>query len=118
VVLVILGTVAIVGVVVAGGLWLDRRVSILPRKEELQEASRPKLPGGDHEPGSAPQTALRSDAEQRRRVLARQRCTCAGKPHLAVEAEEDARYGDRTLLVVRMRCGACEATRSLYFDPK
>ena len=118
VVLVILGTIAIIGVVVAGGLWLDRRVSVIPRPEELREAARPKLPGGEHLPATAPQTALRADAAQRGRVIERQRCTCSGKPALAVESEDEARFGDRTLLVVRLRCATCEVARSLYFDPR
>jgi len=118
VLLIILGTAAIIGAVVAGGLWLDRRVSLVPRPEELAEASRRKLPSADHEPGAAPQTALRIDAAQRRRVIARQRCTCAGKPPLAVASEDEIRYGDKTLRVVRLRCPACAAPRSLYFEPR
>jgi len=118
VILVILGTLAVVGVFVGVGLWLDRRFSLLPRAEELDEASRPKLPGGDHEAGLAPQTALHSDPTQIARVIARQRCTCKGKPALVEDGRDDVRYGDKQLVAVRLRCPTCTATRHLYFEPK
>jgi hypothetical protein len=113
--LVILGTVGLVGAFVVVGLWIDRKVSILPRVEELEEAARPKQLGGDHEAGTAPQTALHSDPEQMARVIARQRCC---KVAMLEDGRDDIRYGDKQLLAVRLRCGACGATRHLYFEPK
>lgn len=115
VLLAILGTVAVVGAFVAVGLWIDRKVSILPRVEELEEAARPRLPGGDHEAGTAPQTALRSDPEQIARVIARQRCC---KAAMIEDGRDDIRYGDKQLVAVRLHCGECRATRHLYFEPK
>ena len=120
-VLAILGTLAIVGVVVGVGLWVDRRVksTFLPRAEDLEAAQRKQLPGAEpHEPATAPQSALRSDPVQMQRVIDRQRCTCAGKPALRADGEDDVRYGDKLLRVVRLRCDACGAGRSLYFEPR
>jgi hypothetical protein len=116
VLLTILGTLALVGAAVGIGLWIDRRVSVLPRVEELQEASRPKLPGGEHEAGTAPQTALHSDPAQMARVIARQKCTC--KAALVEDGRDDIRYADKLLVAVRLHCPSCGATRHLYFEPK
>jgi hypothetical protein len=112
----ILGTLAIVGVFVAVGLWVDRRVSLLPRPEELAELSRPKPLGADHEVGLAPQSALHLDTERMTRVIERQRCAC--KTQMAQDGEDEVRYDAKRLRVVRMKCPACGAVRSLYFDPK
>ena len=115
VLLVILGTVGLVAAFVVVGLWIDKKVSILPRVEELQEAARPKLPGGDHEAGLAPQTALHSDPAQIARVIARQRCC---KAAMIEDGRDDVRYGDKQLVAVRLHCGECSAIRHLYFEPK
>lgn len=112
----ILGTLAIVGVFVGVGLWVDRRVSLIPRAEKLDEAARPKQLGGDHEAGTAPQSALRSDPVQRQRVIERQRCSC--KSPMTVDGEDEVRYDARTLRVVKLRCPRCGGTRSLYFEPR
>jgi hypothetical protein len=109
----ILGTLAVVGVFVAIGIWLDRRISVLPRVEELREAGRRKPMGQDHEAGLAPATALRSDPERMRRVVERQRCC---KEPMAVAGEDDIRYDDRQLRVIRLRCATCEASRALYYE--
>lgn len=109
----ILGTLAVVGVFVAIGLWLDRRVTLLPRVEDLHEAGRPKPMGQDHEAGLAPATALRSDPERMNRVVERQRCC---KTPMLREGEDQVRYDDRLLEVIRLRCGVCGATRPLYYE--
>lgn len=113
--LAVLGTVAVVGAFIAVGLWIDRKVSILPRVEELQEAARPKQLGGEHEVGTAPQTALHSDPTQIARVIARQRCC---KLAMVEDGRDDIRYGDKQLVAVRLHCAECGATRHLYFEPK
>ena len=105
---------AVVGVFVGLGLWLDRRVSILPRREELIEAGRPRPLGADHEVGRAPHTALGCDRARMARVAGAQRCDC--KRIMTPQPEDAVRFGDRTLAVVRVACPACGATRTLYFD--
>jgi hypothetical protein len=109
----ILGTLAVVGVFVAVGVWLDRRYSVLPRVEALHEAGRPKPMGQDHEAGLAPATALRSDPERMHRVVERQRCC---KAPMAVEGEDEVRYDDRQLRVIRLRCATCGGSRALYYE--
>ncbi|MCB9560821.1 MAG: hypothetical protein H6708_10480 [Kofleriaceae bacterium] len=109
-----LGTLAVVGVFVGLGLWLDRRVSVLPRKEELIEAGRPRPLGADHEVGQAPHTALGCDRARMARVAGAQRCAC--KRMMTPQPEDEVRFGDRTLAVVRVACPTCGATRTLYFD--
>jgi hypothetical protein len=114
----VIGTIVIVAVLVAAGLWVDRRVSLMPRAEDLDEASRPKPLGGEHEAGMAPQSALRSDPTRMQRVIARQRCTCAAHTELAAAGDEEVRYGDKLLRVFRLTCPTCGTGRSLYFDPR
>jgi hypothetical protein len=115
--LVILGTAALIGAFVALGLWIDRKFAVLPRPEALREAARPRLPGGDHAPGTAPQSALAVAPAEQPRVIEGQRCDCAGRPRLAAEGTDEVRYGERRLTAVRLRCGACGAGRALYFAP-
>jgi hypothetical protein len=117
-VIAIVGTLVVIAVVVAVGLWADKRWSLMPRAEELDEASRPKPMGSDHEAGTAPASALRSDPERMQRVIERQRCACKAKSLLAADGEDEVRYGDRLLRVVKLRCPSCGTARSLYFDPK
>lgn len=111
----ILGTLAVVAVFVAIGIWIDRKISIVPRAEDLDEAQRPKPLGQDHEVGTAPATALHSDPEKMRKVVERQRCC---KAPMAAESEDDIRYDARQLRVIRLRCATCNATRSLYYEPR
>ncbi len=110
-----LGTLAIVGVVILIGLWIDRRVSLLPRKEDLIEAGRKKPLGSDHEVGTAPVTALACEVARIPRVVAQQRCACKAR---AMEqlGEDDVRYGGKVLRAVRLRCTACDARSALYFE--
>lgn len=112
----ILGTLAIVGVFVAAGMWIDKRVSLMPRAEELAELGKPKPLGGVHDAGASPHTALRSDPASADRVIDSQRCAC--KKTMVRDGEDEVRYDSKTLRVVRVRCPACNATRSLYFEPK
>ncbi len=114
--LMILGTLAIVGVFVGAGMWIDKRVSLMPRAEDLAALGKPKPLGGDHEAGASPHTALRSDAASADRVIDRQRCAC--KATMVRDGEDEVRYDTRLLRVVRVRCPACSATRSLYFEPR
>jgi hypothetical protein len=117
-VVAIIGTLVVVAVVVVVGLWVDKRWSVIPRAEKLAEASRPRPMGTDHEAGTAPASALRSDRDRMQRVVERQRCTCAARAPLVVDGEDEVRYGERLLRVIKLRCPACSSARSLYFDPK
>lgn len=110
-----LGTLAIVAVFVGVGLLIDRRWSVLPRKEELIEAGRKKPLGSDHEVGLAPATALACEPSRLPKVIAQQRCACKARAMEQV-SEDDVRYADRTLRAVKLRCGACGAHRHLYFE--
>jgi hypothetical protein len=114
----IIGTIVLIGVFIAVGLWVDKRVSLLPRAAELDEASRPKPLGSVHEAGAAPQSALRSDPERMARVIERQRCACKSRATMVADGEDEIRYDAKLLRVVRVRCPACSATRSLYFEPR
>jgi RNase P subunit RPR2 len=114
----ILGTVGLIAAFIAIGLWVDKRVSLLPRKEELQEASRPRRPtDAPHEAGLAPRTALRLDATRMAAVLGRQRCK-ACKRTLDADAPSEILFDGRHLLSVRLTCAACGEHRAMYFDPK
>lgn len=109
----ILGTLAVVGGFVVVGLWIDRRVSVLPRAEELAAAGRPKPLGQDHEAGLAPATALHSDPTRMARVVERQRCCTLP---MTSEGEDEIRYDARPLRVIRLRCATCGGARALYYE--
>jgi len=102
----VLGTLGIVGAVIAAGVLADRRFGLLPRPHELLEAGRPgwKLP--PHAPGEAPETAL---AAPPRTV----RCRACRRRALP-EAEARASLGDRELIVRRYRCARCAAITTIY----
>ncbi len=113
--LAILGTLVVVGVFVAIGLWIDRKVSILPRVEQLHESGRPKPLGQDHDVGLAPATALRSDRDRMRKVVEHQRCC---KLPMAEDGEDEVRYDGRLLQVIRLRCATCGTARRLYYEQR
>jgi hypothetical protein len=116
VVVTILGSLAVVGALIAIGIWLDRRVSVLPRPEALRDAARPKLPGSEHAAGTAPHTALRLGEAQLDTVLAGQRCTCGVA--LVGDPPEELVFDGRALRSIRLRCPACGAARSIYVEPR
>jgi hypothetical protein len=107
---VVLGTAAIVTIIVVVGLLLDRKVAILPRAEAAAPARREELPV----PGATAHTAVKVPRSWRPR-LAAGRCTC-GKP-LAVASDEAITLAGRPLVVVRLACVACGHARSVYLEP-
>lgn len=110
---VIIGTLGIVGVVVALGMLIDRKWSILPRPGELAQID-PKAPKPDP-PGTTPATALRLTPKKLVAALAAQRCAeCNAR--LTAGDGEPIRLGDRALTVYRLTCPACSTGRALYVD--
>ena len=103
---VVLGTLAIVAVVIAAGVALDRRFGLLPRPRELRDAARPRLQLPAHAPGETPETALDKPP-------ATVRCRSCRR---AAEPLDDSRamLGDRALLVRRYRCERCGAITTIY----
>jgi hypothetical protein len=111
-VLVILGTVGIVAAFIGVGLWVDRHVSILPRPEELAagpEAERKKREA--HAPGTAPETALPAGTTDLDKLARRQR-HCRAR--MEREPDDEVRYGDQALTVLRFHCAACGARSRIY----
>jgi hypothetical protein len=111
-VLAILGTVGIVIAFIGVGLWVDRHVSIVPRPEELAlgpaAARRQKEL---HAPGTAPESALPAgDADVER--LARRQRHCRAR--MEREPDDEVRYDDRALTVLRFRCQACGHRARVY----
>ena len=108
----ILGTVGVVAVFVVGGLWLDRKVSILPRGQEL--AAAPELERQkrlQHAAGAAPETAIFADAREIEK-LARRARHC--RTRMEREDDDEVVYDDRTLTVLRFRCSVCGARDRVY----
>lgn len=103
----ILGTLGIVVAVVALGVAVDRRFPLLPRPRVRRRLEAP-APA----PGTTPATAVPAGARHDR--LGPPRCCGAG---MAAAGEEPIVYDGRALLIVRLRCPRCGATRSLYIDP-
>ena len=109
----IVGTIAIVLVTVVIGLFVDRKVAVLPRAETQPE--RKALPT-THAPGEAAATALviRGDA-QLAKLREAQRCPACRAP-MRGEPDDHVRYGDSELLVLAFHCTSCSGKRTLYVD--
>ena len=110
----ILGTVGVVVVFIAGGLWLDKRVSVIPRPGELaagpEEARKKALM---HGAGAAPETAIFADAHEIDRLVRKMR-HCRAR--MAREADDEVVYDDRVLTVLRFKCGACGTRDRVYIQ--
>jgi hypothetical protein len=108
----ILGTVGLIVAFVAGGLWIDKRVSLLPRPEEL--AAGPALERQKrlaHAAGAAPETALTATAGELDKLVRRQR-HCRAR--MEREPDDEVVYDGRTLTVMRFRCTTCGARDRIY----
>ena len=110
----VLGTIAIVLVVVVVGVLIDRKRALLPKPAELAEASEKKKPGA-HGLGEAPVTAIRARPAQIAKLRI-QRCTRC-RAELAAGPDDTVRYNDRALLVLHFTCERCGSKRSLYIAP-
>lgn len=111
----IVGTIAIVLVTVAIGIWIDRRKPLLPRPDDFREPE--KLPPPQHAAGEAPATAIRASESQLTNLRA-QRCTaCRAQMTNDAATDDQVRYDDRDLLVLHFVCSKCGAKRSLYVEP-
>jgi len=108
--LAILGTAGVVIAFVAVGLWVDRRVSILPRPEELAAAAEAPKKKEQHAPGAAAETAIRADEHQIARLARRRHCGA----RMARDPDDLVRFGDATLTVLRFHCAACGARDRVY----
>jgi hypothetical protein len=105
---VVLGTLAIVGAVIAAGVLVDRKVGLLPRPRDLLAAGKPDVKPPSHAPGEAPETAL---AAPPRAVPCR---ACGGPTRL--DGASRATYGDRELVVQRHRCASCASITRIYCE--
>jgi hypothetical protein len=109
----VLGTLGIVAATILAGMFVDRRWSLLPRKEDLQLAAgqRPLLPGFGA--GEAPQTAVVAtlgEIERIRRVQKCPRCKIA----LDSRADEAVTFDGNELRVLQFACARCSGIRSVY----
>jgi hypothetical protein len=111
---VIAGTLAIVAISILFGVWAARHKGIVPTKQELIDAQKPKPPR--YGAGEAPSTAIRAGASQLERLRATQRCKSC-RAVMTVAGEDTVRYDDRDLLILDLRC-ACGARRGLYVRPQ
>lgn len=110
----ILGTVALIAVTVALGVWIDRKHSVVPKPSDFAPAARKKMVV-TYAAGEAPATAIRARAGQLDRLRG-QRCgEC--RAELRAASEDTVRYDGRELLVLRFACPACSTKRSLYVEP-
>jgi len=105
----VLGTIGIVAITIALGILADRRWGLIPRKERLAPAVRPALPA--HAAGQAPATAIRAAAAQIENLRATQRCC---RTVMEALPDDEVAFDGKTLAILRFRCAACAATRSVY----
>jgi hypothetical protein len=111
---VVLGTLAVVGAVVVIGVLIDRRVSLLPRPEELRELDAPPKPPPDP-PGTVASAPLRLTARKLAKALVAQRCvTC--RTRLDASPGEAIRFSGKELQLFRLTCATCGTGRGLYVE--
>jgi hypothetical protein len=111
----IVGTVAIVLIVVVVGVLFDRKHSVLPRPEELAAQNKPaRPPSPAYAAGEAPSTAIRAREAQVGKLRV-QRCP-ACRAEMRNDADDTVRYNEREQLVLHFTCPACAAKRVLYVE--
>ena len=103
--MMIVGTIAIVLASIAVGLFLDRKLGLLPDPRRLRPDRRLPAPG----PGEAGANPLRLTTGELAKVRA-QRC-CGAMTQLPDDA---VRVGNEQVTVLRFRCDKCATQRSLY----
>jgi hypothetical protein len=114
---VVLGTLAIVAGVIALGVVIDRRWSILPRKGEYAKAAAARAAPPPDPPGTTPAAALRVPMARLPRLLAAQRCaSCKKRIAGSPDDGEQIVLGERALVVFRLTCASCRASRALYVE--
>ena len=106
----IAGSLAIVAITIAFGVWATRHKGIVPTKQELLDAQKPKPPR--YAAGAAPATAIRAGEAQLERLRTSQRCTSC-RAVMTVAGEDTVRYDERDLLVLDLHC-TCGARRGFY----
>ena len=102
----VLGTLGIVGVVIAAGVLVDRRFGLLPRPRELRDAGKPGLKLPPHAPGAAPETALATPPGT-------VRCDACRRA-TQLQDESRATYDAHELVIRHYRCPRCEAITTIY----
>ncbi len=109
----VLGTMGVVLATILAGLWVDRRIPLLPRKEDLQLASgqQPLLPGFGA--GEAPETAIEASIGEIERIRRKQKCPRC-KVALDSAADDAVDYEGTQLKILRFTCPRCHGLRSVY----
>ena len=108
----IVGTIVIVAITIVIGVVVDRRIGLVPRAGDPDEAPA-RRPA--HTAGEAPATAIRAGGNQLAKLRASQRCS-ACRTVLAHGEDDHVRYGDRDLIVLHFQCPQCGAKRVLYVE--
>lgn len=103
--MMILGTLAIVFATIAIGMFVDRKVGLLPHPDRLRRDRRLPAPG----PGEAGANPLRLTEGE----LARARTQVCCGPMTALP-DDAVRVGHEQVTVLRFRCPRCGKQRSLY----
>jgi hypothetical protein len=102
----VLGTLGVVGLVIAAGILVDRRFGVLPRPRALRDAGKPGLKLPPHAPGEAPETALAAPPHT-------VRCHACRRP-AQLHDEARATYDARELVIQHYHCPRCEAITTIY----
>jgi hypothetical protein len=111
---VLLGTLGVIAAVIVIGVWIDRKVSIVPRPEALRDAGTARPPPDP--PGTVAAAPLRLTGKKLARALVAQRCV-ACRTRLEPGPGESIRFAGKELLLFRMTCAGCGVGRGLYVEP-
>ena len=131
----LVGTAVVVAIVVAIGMYVDKklRVDVKPenlkdgnikvminRQRSLQKRQQVDIDRGigtASTAGDTPATAIRAGQAQIANLRAGQRCKECRTRLQAHGPDEELRYADRPLLLLHFRCPSCVRKRSLYVIP-
>jgi hypothetical protein len=115
-ILVIVGTIVIVGATVGIGLWLDKKVGFIAGPEDFEtDEQRARKKRVAHAAGEAPATALRLRDAQLASLRVAQRCPSC-RDVMREDGESAVRYNDTELHVLHFTCARCGSVRSLYVE--
>lgn len=107
----IVGTIAIVAVMIAIGVIVDRKLGIRP-EQLAASSSRPLIT--IHEIGEAPATALRATEAQLAKLRSSLHCKACRSLLEADGTDHDVRYAGEAMRVLGFRCPQCATRRPLY----
>ncbi len=110
----IIGTIAIVAVMIGIGVIVNRKLAIEPEELAGTRAKPAKVLIAAHEIGEAPATALRASEAQVAKLKPSLPCKTCRSLLEPDGTDEEVRYDGEPMRVLGFRCPHCKTKRALY----